>query len=87
MSIILTRDQHAQRYQELLRKDEESESQSNLQDHFRFQKFHEDQELSNPVTRISHNYKRFVYKEMFYQHNINVTLSVAEWRSGSVLGP
>ena len=42
-------------------------------DHFRLHKSQEDQELTNPVTPISHN----------YQHNGSVTLSVAEWRSGT----
>ena len=56
-------------------------------DHVRLEKSLEDQELTNPVTPISHNYKRGIYKEMFYQDNVNVTLLVAEWRSGSVLGP
>ena len=37
-------------------------------DHFRLHKSQEDQELTNPVTPISHN----------YQHNVSVTLSVAE---------
>ena len=46
-------------------------------DHFRLHKSQEDQELTNPVTPISHN----------YQHNVSVTLSVAEWRTGSVPGP
>ena len=41
---------------------------------FRLHKSQEDQELTNPVTLISLNYKRGVYKEMFYQHNVNVTL-------------
>ena len=45
---------------------------------FRLQKSQEDQELTNLVTLISLNYKRGVYKEMFCQHNVNVTLSVAE---------
>ena len=56
-------------------------------DHLRLEKSQEDQELTNPAMQISNNYKGGVYKEMFYQHNVNVTLSVAEWRSGSVLGP
>ena len=35
------------------------------------------------MTRISHNYKRGVYKEMLYLHNVNVvTVSsrVAQWK-------
>ena len=46
-------------------------------DHFGLKKSQADQELTNPVTQISHNYKGCVYKEMFYQHNMNVTLAVA----------
>ena len=46
-------------------------------DHFGLKKSQADQELTNTVTRFSHNYKGCVYKVMFYQHNMNVTLSVA----------
>ena len=56
-------------------------------DHFRLEKSQGDDESTNPVTPISHNYKRNVYTVMLYQHNVNVTLLVAEWRSGSVLDP
>ena len=49
-------------------------------DRFGLEKSQGNQELTNPVTPISHNYKRGVCKEMFYQHNVNVTLLVAEWR-------
>ena len=34
-------------------------------DHFRLQKSQEDRELTNPVTRISHSYKRGFYEEIF----------------------
>ena len=44
--------------------------------------------MTNPVTPISHNYKRGVYKEIFYRHNVNVSLSVsrvAQWeRAGPI---
>ena len=74
----------------MLREDEECESKTKIPnkviplklflDHFWLQKSQGEQELTNPVTPVSHNYKRGVYEEMFYQHNVNVTLLVAEWR-------
>ena len=43
--------------------------------HFRLHKSKEDQELTNPVTPVSQIYKRGLYKEMFYQHNVNGNVS------------
>ena len=38
-------------------------------------KSQEDQKLTNPVTPVSQIYKRGLYKEMFYQHNVNSNVS------------